>query len=324
LDWLVSELRRDYDLSDVGQDNYRFAISLVVLTAPLDQLARRSSEILDCPALAEELRPALQELVETASWDWQVSWEAFTRFGDKLMGKEGLTQNDHRRLHRIIKRLARFHKDGADQIMALLQRRNTGHNKHLMEWIEPWIVELAGQMRVTEAIPFLIERIYEDDDTVRDECGTALGHIGGDEAVQAIANIWWDSDEEFCGIATEALEHIHTDLCAEKCLEFLVAEEDCETQLMLGNAVLSHFTLNGIDPVRQLVLGCEDDLVPDQFDLRYKLIATATVMGISFHEYPEWHQDALETNYGRYDYEPSRIAENFRPDAGHGGNGKPR
>ena len=90
---------------------------------------------------------------------------------------------------------------------------------------------------------------------------------------------WFDSDEEFCGIATYALQHIYTELCAEKCLEFLAAEEDFETRLMLGNAVLAHFTLDGIEPVRQLVLVDDDDLEPDQFDLRYKLIATATVMG---------------------------------------------
>jgi hypothetical protein len=324
LDWLMSELHRDYDLSDVSPDNYRFAIGLVVLTAPLDLLARRNSEILDCPAFAKELRSALQEFVEMASWDWQRGWEAFTGFGEKLIGKKELTQNDHRRLHRFVKALSRFHDDGGDQIMALLQRRYKGTNKHLMEWIEPWIVELAGQMRFKEAIPFIIERIYEDDDTVRDECGTALAKIGGDEVVQAIADIWWNSDEEFCGITTDALERIHTDLCAEKCLEFLAAEKNGETQLILGNAVLSHFTLDCIDPVRQLVLGCEDDLVPDQFDLRYKLIATATVMGTSFPEYSEWHKDALDTNYGWRDYEPTRIARNFRADTVRGGNGRPR
>jgi hypothetical protein len=179
-------------------------------------------------------------------------------------------------------------------------------------------------MRLKEAIPFIIERFYDDDDTVRDECGTALAKIGGDEVVKAIADIWWNSDEEFCGIAADGLGHIHTDLCAEKCLEFLAKEEDFETQLMLGHAVLSHFTLDGIEPVHQLVLGDDDDLEPDQFDLRYKLIATATVMGTSFPEYFEWHKDALETNYGWHEYAPTRIAENFRADAVGGGNGKPK
>jgi hypothetical protein len=325
LDWLLSEIRRDYDLSDVGQDNYRFATALAVLAAPLDLLAQRGGGILECSAFPKELRPALKELVEMAPWDWHTGWGAFTKFGENLIGKEGITQNDLRRLHRFIKSLARFRDDGADQILALLKRQYRGTNKNLMVWMEPWIVELAGHMRIKEAIPFIIERFYDDDDTVRDECGTALAKIGGDEVVKAITDIWFDSDEEFCGIATDALQHIHTDLCAEKCLEFLAAEEDFETRLMLGNAVLAHFTLDGIEPVRQLVLGDDDDLEPDQFDLRYKLIATATVMGTSFPEYSEWYKDALGRNYGWYDYQPARIAENFRADdVGNGGNGKPK
>lgn len=313
-DWLVSELRRDYDLSDVVQDNYRFAIALVVLAAPLDLLAQRCGEIEECAAFPRELRPAHRELVEMASWDWDTGWGAFTEFGKCLMRKGEITQNDLRRFHRIIKSLARFRDDGADQIMSLLQRRYRGTNKRVMEWIEPWIVTLAGHMRLKDAIPFIIERIYDIVDTVRDECGTALARIGGDEVVKAIDETWWKSDEDFCGVATDALRHINTDLCAETCLQFLGQEDDFETQLMLGHAVLSHFTFDGIEPVRRLVLGDDVDLEPDQFDLRYKLVATATAMGTSFPEYLEWHEDALETNYGWRDYAPTRIAENLQPD----------
>lgn len=58
-DWLVSELRRDYDLSEVGQDNYRFAVALIVLNAPLDLLGRRNPEVIECSAFPKELRPPL-------------------------------------------------------------------------------------------------------------------------------------------------------------------------------------------------------------------------------------------------------------------------
>lgn len=324
LDWLMSELRRDYNLNDIGQDNFRFAIGLVVLAAPLDLLALRKREILDCPAFAKELRPALQELVDMVSWDWQITWDAFTGFCERLMGQEELTNNDHRRLDRLTKTLARFPDDGADQVLALLKRRHGRTNRQLMEWMESCIVDLAGRMRVKEAIPFIIERIFEDDETVQEECETALTNIGGNEVVQAIEDNWEKSDEEFRELATDVLARIHTDICAEKCLEFLVGEEDGDVQLSLGNAVLSHFTLDGIDLVRQLVLGDEDELHPDQWDLRHKLVATVTIMGVSFPEYVEWHQEALESEYGWGDYEPTRIADNFQPDAVHGGNGKPK
>lgn len=323
MSWLVDELRRDYDLSDVVQDNYRFAVGLAVLGAPLELLGKNSLEIRECPMFPAQLRPALHDLAEMATWDWPTAWKSFTGFGESLMTKVEFTQNDLRRLYRFIGSLGRFHEEAASQIMSLLQRRYRGHNERLMEWMDPWIVELAGHMQISESIPSIIERFYDDDEAVRDVCGTALARIGGDQVVTAVADLWFNSDEEFCGIAVDALERIHTDLCAEKCLEFLGPEEDFELQLMLGNAVLSHFTLDGIELVRQLVLGGDDELEPDQFDLRYKLIATATIMGVSFPEYPEWSKDAIETNYGWGGYERTRIAENFAPEGNAGENGKP-
>lgn len=324
LDWLLGELRRDYDLRDVRQDNYRFAVGLVVLAVPLDLVVQRSGEILKCPAFANELRPALQELVEIASWDWKTAWVAFTAFGEHVATTQEFTPNDHHRLHRLITTLGRFRDEGNEQILALLQRVYHGTNQPLMEWMDPWIVRLAGQFRLQEATPCIIERCYEDDDAVRDECPTALAQIGGNAVVRALAEAWWGSDEEFCQIAAEALGNIRTDFCAQQCLQFLAQEEDPETQLMMGHAVLQHFSFEGIELVRKLVLGDEDNLVPDQFDLRYKLIATATAMGASFAEYREWHKNALETNYGSYDYETMRIAENFRLNLSDGGNGQPR
>ena len=108
-------------------------------------------------------------------------------------------------------------------------------------------------MRIKDAIPFIIERALEDEETVRDVCGTALAKIGGDEVVEAVANQWPDADEDFRGITTETLEHIHTDLSAEKCLEFFNMEDDVDTQLALGHAVLSQFIFDGIVPVWELV-----------------------------------------------------------------------
>ena len=147
---------------------------------------------------------------------------------------------------------------------------------------------------------------------VADQCGDALGRIGTDAVAQAIAADWDCGDYDFQNIMSSALEKIHTDFCARLCLEFLHTDRYSEVSLELGNAVLSHFPTEGILPVSQLVLGDDDDLIPDQHDLRYRLVATATILGAAFPEYEAWHDDAVNTNYGWHSYEPMRIAENFR------------
>ncbi len=95
-------------------------------------------------------------------------------------------------------------------------------------------------------------------------------------------------------------------------LDFLKHERDDEIQLELGDVLLSHFLFEGIEPVRRLVLGDDDQLGAEQFGLRYHLVAAATIMNTSFPEYEEWHEDALTTDYGWGEREATRIAENIQ------------
>ena len=98
---------------------------------------------------------------------------------------------------------------------------------------------------------------------------------------------------------------------AKTCLEYLYDEQDGDVQLELGHALLAHFEFDGVELVQQLVEGDEEDLLPDERDLRSQLVAAATIMEATFPEYDQWHDDALQTNYGWFEYEQKRIAENF-------------
>jgi len=95
----------------------------------------------------------------------------------------------------------------------------------------------------------------------------------------------------------------------------------------LANALLGHFSNDAIELVRALVLGDEDDLVPDQRDLRYQLLAVATIMDATFPEYDAWYAEALQNNWGWGDYEPARLADAFGaetvgpPNSGNGKSG---
>ena len=169
-------------------------------------------------------------------------------------------------------------------------------------------------MRIKEAVPLIIDRLFDQDESVLDECSFALAKIGGDAVVEAISEIWSNADEEIRSICTETLEHIPSDLSAAACIQFLSEEEDSDIKLMLGHAVLGHFTLGHVDSIRELVLGDDDELEPDQWDLRHRLVATTTITGERFPEYEAWHQEAVATNYGWGHIGRTRMAENFRLD----------
>ena len=310
--WLLNELKADFDPSDVDQDNYRFAVCLVLLSAPLELLVEHQNIILECPNFAPELVPDLNELVTMAAWDWNTGWKAFTDLAREHQRRD-FTSNDARHHARLIRVLGRM-SDGADQILNLLKGIYRGTDRGLMQWVDPWIVELAGAMRLKEAIPLIVDRLFDGNEPVLDECGPVLARIGGDEVVEAVSECWANGDEEIRFTCTVALEHIHTDLSAETCLELLEGEDDYEIQLHLGQAVLSQFVLGHVDVIREMVLGDDDDLHPDQWGLRHRLVATTTITGERFPEYDEWHQEAVSTNYGWGDFDRTMMAENFRLD----------
>ncbi len=306
--WLSDELRRDYNTQDVAQDNYRFAVAIALSRAQVELL---SADFNDLPAFPSELKPAVNERLEMASWDRETAWQAFEHLGRQTMQQGDFTQADLHRSVRIIESLAQYPDDRGDFVMCLLRREYPpGDDTHLY-WLDPSIIELAGEMRLQQAIPVLMERLHEEELSVIDAAITALGKIGGDAVVEAIAEQWGDWSDEWCEMVAEVMKHIHTDRSVQSCLEFLKEKEGPDVQIHLAITLLGHFSNDAIELVRTLVLGDEDDLEPDQRDLRYQLLAVATVMDVTFAEYDAWYAEALRNNWGWGDYEPARLADAF-------------
>lgn len=324
LDWLFDELRHDFDTNDVAEDNFRFAVAIVIHDAPVALLEQRLAEIDKLTAFPDELRGSLRERIEMSSWGLEQGWEAMEALGRETMRKDQFTQDDFRRAGRIIECLAKYPDERGDFTLALLQQEYPGKGNKLMDWLLPQVVQLAGEMRLKQAIPVLVELLDDEYENVADESCVALGKIGGDEVVDALTPVWDVADDDLRHSIAHILEHIHTERCVEQCLNWLRTEEEFEVQLALGHAVLAHFCADAIDLVRLLVNDDEDDMVPDQFDLRYRLIAVSTIMDISFPEYEEWYADAQATNFGWGERDYARLADAFRPKPvpKHEGNGR--
>ncbi len=307
--WLSDELHRDYDTQDVAQDNYRFAVAIALSRTQVELL---SADFNDLPAFPSELKPAVNERLEMASSDFETAWQAFETLGRQTMQQGDFTQADLHRSVRIIESLAQYAEERNDFVMCLLRREYPPGDDTLMYWLDPSIIELAGEMRLQQAIPVLMERLHEEELSVVDAAIPALGKIGGDAVIEAIAEQWGDWSDDWCETVAEVMTHIHTDRSVQSCLEFLKDEEVPDVQIYLANALLGHFSNEAIELVRALVLGDEDDLEPDQRDLRYQLLAVATIMDATFPEYDEWYAEALQNNWGWGDYEPARLADAFR------------
>jgi hypothetical protein len=76
VEWLVGELRWKCDLADVDEDNYRFAVALILYHAAPEVLLKRKAFILALPMFPDELRGPFDERLDMLSWDWDRGWAA--------------------------------------------------------------------------------------------------------------------------------------------------------------------------------------------------------------------------------------------------------
>jgi hypothetical protein len=196
IDWLINELRRDYDLADLVQEDYRFAVAVVLSNARPPFLGKRLLDVLSAPAFPELLVEPLQERLDMFSWDWDRGWSALENLGRDTTRRKEFTGNDIRYADRLIESLAR-HGKNAPFVLVLLERDYGDKDEALMAWLEPLIINLAGRMRLDEVIPSIVERLHEGNLYVIDDCFKALSRIANDAVVQAIEDECWEADEEF-------------------------------------------------------------------------------------------------------------------------------
>ena len=315
VEWLIAELRRQYDLSDIEQDNHRFAVAIILSEADPQLLAPREKEILALATFPERLREPLHDRIDMASWPWKRTFEALMNFGMDTMRRRRITQNDLRYGNRLVEALAR-HPDQAGTVFDLLKRPYPGKDRSFVLWLEPHIMALAGEMKIEAAIPFLMKQTRSEHERIIDEALMALGRIGTDAVIRAVDQAWWGADQDTrCSYAI-LLEGIHNDESVKWGRAFLGGEEDREVQLLLANSLLGTFETEAIDLCWPMVDDIdEDEMAPEERDLRYRLVAIAMIMGKTFPHFEEWHKAALRDNWGWFKREHKRLADTFMSDS---------
>ncbi len=316
VDWIINEMRRKYDFSDVAQENYCFALALILYRVPCLLFCKRFDDILTAPAFPKQFQQPFDDRLERFSWDWDRGWKALKYWAeDTMKRRHGLTHSDIGWANGIVEARAR-HRKKAKKVLRLLEGQYGHEDPAVMDWLRPCFLDLAGEMRLREAIPFLLQYMDDDDLNVLDSANTALHRIGGDALVREIDARWWHMEGiEFRRSAAYILDHVRGDLCIERCLDFFKEEEDHETKSALADALLGNFSTEAVDLVWKFLADMDDgELSPNERDLRYRLVAVATIMDRTFPRFDEWRKAALRDNWGSFGLKADRLADEFKPD----------
>ena len=291
VEWAIKELHREEDKA-ADRDNYFPALSRLLCNAGPQLLIPRADGILKAPGFFKELAPEFRERLQLASWDADQCWKELERICAEGVGKQYSSDVDFDRAVRIVQVLARQGEQYVERVLGLLDKEVEDFEKDPMIWMEIFLVMLAGEMRLDQAIPLIVMKLHECGEILSEQCVTALGKIGTDAAAEAVADDWLESEWDYRIYATSALENIHSDTTVRKCLELLPQDKDLEIKTKLADALLSQFADEGIEPVRDMVQrGDYDDTITD---LMGKLVAVSTVLGVTFPEYPIWKRTTAE------------------------------
>ena len=291
VEWTIKELHREEDEAE-DQDSYFPTLSRLLCSADPQLVAPRADEVLQAPGFFKKLAPEFRERLQLASWDADQCWKELERICTEGVGKNHSSDVDCGHARRVVETLARQGEKNADRILDLLAKEVEDFETDPMTWLEIFLVELAGEMRLEQAIPLIVKKLHECGEVLSEQCVEALGRIGTNDAAEAITEGWLESEWDYRLYATSALEKIHSDTTVRKCLELLPQDKDLDIKTKLADALLDQFADEGIEPVREMV--GRQDYDPVSVDLISHLVAVSTILGVTFPEYPIWKQNAEE------------------------------
>jgi hypothetical protein len=291
VEWAIRELHRVDDKAN-DLDSYFPALSRLLCRADAHLLAPRADQILQAPGFFKELAPEFRERLQLATWDAERCWNELERLCAEGVGKQYSSDVDFGHASRLVEALARQGEKYVERILDLLGKKVEDFETDPMTWLEIFLVDLAGEMRLGRAIPLVVNKLHECGEILSEECVEALAKIGTDAAAEAVTEGWLEAVWDYRLYATSALERIHADTTVRRCLELLPQDKDLGIRTKLADALLGQFAGEGIEPVREMVQGRAYD--PMSSDLMRKLVAVSTALGVTFPEYPAWKREAEE------------------------------
>ena len=291
VEWVVQELNREEDKAE-DHDTFFPTLSRILCNADPQLLLPRANAIKQAPGFLKDLVPEFEERLHLATWDADRCWKELEDICAMGVGKNYSSDVDMGHASRVVEALARQGQNHVDRILELLGKEVEDFETDPMTWLEIFLVDLAGEMRLERAIPLVVKKLHMMGDVLSEACVDALGKIGTDTAAEVVTEGWLEADWDYRLYATSALEKIHADATVRKCLELLTLDKDIDIKTKLADALLAQFAEEGIEPVREMVQNRRYDSTV--CDLMSRLVAVSAILGVAYPEYPIWKREAEE------------------------------
>jgi SEC-C motif len=293
--WVVAELQGDFQGQPEERYFYFLNLSRLVCHADIRLVAQRVPEIFHAPHFDAKERLAFRERLDLFGWNAETCWQALLNHCEQNKDKNNIEEFDLGHALWIVEALARQPHEYQEQIVAILSEQVHGFHHDPRKWLQPLMAKLAGELRLQAAIPPLVGNLGHRSSFLSDQSMFALEKIGTEEVVSLVCDLFPRASSDFRLYASDLLCKIHLDLTVQRVLGLLPGETDLAIRLNLCEALLDHFSLECVEPARQLIK--HHDLTPDIRHLRSSLTAACKIMGTRFPEFDVWEAKAKKDSH---------------------------
>jgi hypothetical protein len=301
--WLIEQLKQWQPTDDEASNHRRKNLQLALVHADPALLQPHASEIMDLDALDEEGRDAADEQIGVPTQSPAELSGNLDELCVLYQDDDGMPEDMFDFAGRLVKALAKFPEVVAERVLPNLQAKS-GEGE---QWTNGFAAQLAGEMRLEAAVPTLVSLLHDGGDWFQDEICEALVKIGTPSVVTTLAHDFPHASWEIRLSAACVLEHIHSDLSVQTCLELFAGEEDHIVRCHLLQSALMNFATEAIEPARQYVLSTAKD--PDLLEVRHCLLLACKLTDERFPEFDEWLEDSqTDREFRRQWYEDQPLA----------------
>jgi hypothetical protein len=293
-------------LSDIEDDVAAFHLNALIGRAPADLLNRHEAPILDAPNLFADTAERLHRRRELYTWPAEKLWSELEDLADRSRNRY-VGEIDHGYAEDLIDTLSGYAEPGVAKICELLTADGAS------DWLEIFVVELAGARGIHEAIPRLVDKFRIDTDYLLECAVRALARIGDPSASRLIQSVFSAEDWNFRNYASGVLAAIKSEASEEALLDLLGTERDSGIRVWLCLGLCQQFSLRGLPVILEEIDRGYDESAAS---LEEEMLPVAELLGVGLPEADAWRQRAEESR-ARFEsrkLELDTLASRMKPD----------
>ena len=256
-------------------------LNRVLENMPVEVLPTFEAEIRDTPGVRADTLSRLERRLDLAAWSSDRLWQELQDYSDRAPALSSTDEYEHQYAQDLVSTLAA--RDVPDETTIL--QRLAAFTADRDEWLETYLIDLAGARRLRGTIPLLVDRFHIDADILLERCMYALGRIGDPEAVRLIQRAFPTASWDYKISAQNVLGYIKDPASEQALLDLLVTETDLSIRTYLCLDLCNLFSARGVEVVRRQVL---DGYDTDVDRLEEELLLVTDVLDIVLPEAAHW------------------------------------